>query len=327
MIKRRAFIKGAGSLLIGTSMLSTPFAHAAIGGRLLYGYPPGAVGDDLANGLLPLVAAQQGPRYSLKNIDGRNTRQATSQAKGSPADGSTLLQVLSSSFTLQPHIYTKLDFDPLKDFEPIAMLGDFTYALTLGPAVPTSVTSVRSFMAWLRDNPEYRNIGVAIYGTFGHLALRIMARNNDVPLRGLPYKGSPAMLDDLNNGTLAAAFTVATDFPEKPRYTRLRCIAVTSRERLKYWPQVPTLYEEGFTDLDIVGWFGWFAPAGTPASVIAPMRERLSQVLPSSQYLALQQSLLMTGSSVDPVRIQARMAQESARYADLLNRYSVGRID
>jgi tripartite-type tricarboxylate transporter receptor subunit TctC len=330
MIKRRTFIQGSAALLASTSLLRTSWSQAAPGGRLLYGYPPGAVGDQLANGVLPLLQAQDGPHYSLHTVEGRNTRLASLQAKASPANGTTLLQVLSSSFTLQPHIYKKLDFDPLTDFEPIAMLGEVTYALTLGPVVPASVNSVKSFFAWLQINPEYRNIGVSIYGTLGHLALRILARNNDiddVPLRGQPYKGTAAMLNDLHQKGLAAAFTVASNFGDKDAHKDLRPIAITSRERLKYWPGVPTLYEQGFTDVDITGWFGWFAPKGTPAAVTGALRERLKGLQASAQYSALQAQLLMVDTSTDPLQIDARIREESARYAKLLGTYALGKID
>lgn len=330
MIKRRTFIQGAATLMAGTGLLHAPWTQAAPGGRLLYGYPPGAVGDQLANGVLPLLAAQHGPQYHLQNIEGRNTRLAALQAKAAPADGTTLLQVLSSSFTLQPHIYKKLDFDPLQDFEPIALLGDVTYALTLGPVVPAQVNSVKSFFSWLEDNPEYRNIGVSIYGTLGHLALRILALNSDVkdvPLRGQPYKGTAAMLTDLHQQGLAAAFTVASNLNDKAAHKDLRAIAVTSRERLKYWPDVPTLYEQGFNDLDITGWFGWFAPRGTPAAVTGPLRERLRGLQASAPFGALQERLLMTNASVDPLKIEARIREESARYAKLLDTYKLGKID
>lgn len=327
MIKRRTFIQGAAGLALGASLARTPWAEAAAGGRLLYGYPAGAVGDQLANGVLPLLAAADGPHYDLQIIEGRNTRMASLQARDAPANGSTLLQVLSSSFTLQPHIYQKLDFDPFKDFEPLAAMGDVTYALTLGPVVPATVTSVSGFVAWLRDNPEYRNIGVSIYGTLGHLALRILARNSDVPLRGQPYKGTTAMLTDLSSQGLAAAFTVASNFSDKLAHKDLRPIAITSRERLKYWPNVPTLYEQGITDLDITGWFGWFASRATPASVTTPLRERIKALQASAPFGALQQRLLMVNASADPVQIQARMAEESARYAKLLATYTVGKID
>jgi tripartite-type tricarboxylate transporter receptor subunit TctC len=326
MIKRRTFIKGAASMA-ASGLLRTPWAQAASGGSLLYGYPLGAVGDQLANAVLPLLAAGNGPHYNLQIVEGRNTRLASLQAKAAPADGSTLLQVLSSSFTLQPHIYNRLDFDPRKDFEPIATWGDVTYALTLGPAVPTTVNSVPSFFAWLRDNPEYRNIGVSIYGTLGHLALRILTRKSDVPLRGQPYKGTAAMLGDLNNQSLAAAFSVASNFSDKNAHKNLRPIAITSRERLKYWPDVPTLYEQGFSDLDITGWFGWFAATGTPTAVTGPLRERIKGLQASAPFAAVQERLLMVQGSTDPVQIATRIRDESARYARLLETYSLGKID
>lgn len=327
MIRRRSFIQGAGSLLLGAGLVRGGPVQAAPGGRLLYGYPAGAAGDELANGVLAMLGSHGGPRYHLENVEGRNTRAATERAKTSLPDGATLLQVLSSSFTLQPHIYSRIGFDPLTDFEPIALLGEACYSLTLGPVVPATVTDVSTLLGWLRDNPEYRSVGVSIYGTLGHLALRMLARNSDVTLRGQPYKGSVSMLTDLSNGNLAAAITVASNFTGKGAQSQLRSIGVTGRERLKYWPQVPTLKEQGFDDLDLVGWFGWFAPAGTRSAVTGDLRQLLGPIQASAEYRALQARLLMFGGSVDPQLIRARIAQDSEQQATLLKTYMLTRVD
>lgn len=335
MIDRRKFMQGAGTLMLGAGLLQHPLARAAAsgGGRLLYGYPAGGIGNFLAEGVIPLLAAQDGPAYQLFNVDGRNTRTATLQAKAAPADASTLLQVLSSSFTLQPNIYKKLDFDPVTDFTPIALFGDFPFSLTVGPAVPLQVNSVASFIQWLKEdgNPTNRSIGVSIYGTLGHLALRMIARGSDVPLRGQPYNGSAAMIKDLDNQSIAACFTVAGNGLGKGfgkgSHDHLRSIAVTGRERLKYWPDVPTLYEQGYTDADLTGWFGWFAPAGTPDEVTGPLRARIASVQASAEYQSLHARLLLTQVSLTPEQIRQRIGNERSQYAALLNKYAINQVE
>jgi len=335
MIDRRAFLQGASTLMLGAGLLTHPLARAAAsgGGRLLYGYPAGGIGNYLAEGVLPMLAAQDGPSYHLMNVDGRNTRTATLQAKAASPDASTLLQVLSSSFTLQPNIYKKLGFDPAADFTPIALFGDFPFSLTVGPAVPPEVKTVAGFIQWLKDdgNPTYRSIGVSIYGTLGHLALRMIARGSDVPLRGQPYNGSAAMLKDLDNQSLAACFTVAGNGLGKGfgkgSHEHLRPIAVTGRERLKYWPGIPTLYEQGYKDADLTGWFGWFAPAGTPDTVTAPLRARIATVQASPEYQRLQERLLLTQVSLTPEQIRARIGKERNQYAALLHEYAINQVE
>ena len=328
MMTRRGFMQGSAGLMLGSALPGHGWAAGpSVANRLLYGYPPGATGSRLANACLPLLDGDAGPNYRLENLDGRNTRLASEMAVKSPADGSTLLQVLSSSLTLTPSLYKTQTFDPLRDFQPLALMGDFPFALALGPMVPKTVVNLQQYLDWVVDNPEARNIGVSIYGSLAYLAVRILARDTDSSVRVLPYNGTAAVLDDLRNQNLAAAFlTAGSDVSADPNAV-VRAIGVTTRQRLSFWPQIPSLHEQGCKTMDLTGWFGWFAPAAVPEKIIDPLLERIARMQTTQGYAAIQKKLLLTQVSMNPDEIRSRMSEEIGLYRALVRDYRINQMD
>ncbi|WP_263146717.1 tripartite tricarboxylate transporter substrate-binding protein [Pseudomonas sp. RIT-PI-AD] len=328
MIDRRTFLRGAGTLLIASGL---PSARAADQGpkkgRLLFGYPPGATGTQLAQGCLPVLAGL-GMDYRLENIDARNTREASEQVKNGPPDGSVLLQAQSTSMCLLPNVYNSLGYDPLKDFSPLATLGEFALSLTVGALVPTNIATVAQYLAWLSDNPDFRDVGFSIYGSQGHLSTLILARSKGVTVRAQPYRGSAMMINDLLNGTLAAGFTAAGN-GNASLWTggKLRSLGVTTAKRVAYWPGIPTLLEQGVTDMDINAWFAWYAPAATPAEVTGGLRQKLAALQTSPQFATLQKQLLLTPLVLTPEQIDQRTREEIAHYGQLVKTYDLNKLE
>ncbi len=328
MISRRTFLKGSAASLLGSAVASPTLAYASAdpataSKRLIFGYPAGASGSRLAAGCLPLLDAD----YRLDNIEGRNTRNASDTVRSALPDGETLLQVISSSLTLFPSVYKHLEFDPLTDFAPVALMGDFPYALAVGPLVPRQVTTLSHYLHWVADNPDARNVGVSIYGSLGHLAVRILARESGAAVRVQPYSSTKAVIQDLKDRNLAAAFLAPGNGLSVDGSTPMRVLGVTSRQRLSYWSQLPSLAEQGIDNMDITGWFGWFAPAATPASILQPLRERIALMQRTPGYAALQQQLLLTQVSQSPAQITARMREEIQAYRALVDTYRISKMD
>lgn len=328
MIDRRRFLTRTAALLAATSLGARAWAQPPGDGRLLFGYPAGALGSEVATGALAVLAASGGPRYRLENIEGRNTRTATETAKVAAPDGLTLLQGQSTSMCLLPNVYKTASFDPLKDFTPLATVGEMTLSLTVGPIVPAKVTRLKDYLDWLSDNPEYNNIGFAIYGGEGHLATLILARSSGMSIKPQAYKGSLMMISDLLNGSLSAVITAAGNGrPQMWANGKLRTLGVTTEQRLAHWPSVPSLAEQGIQDMNLGAWYGWFAPAATPANVVAPLREKIVAMQATPAYAELHKRLLLTQQRLDPEQIEARIRHETARYAQLVATYGPAKIE
>ena len=325
MINRRSFLGSASLLAIAASLPGFARANDPAKGRLVFGVAPGSVGNQLAGTTLNILAKQFNTDYHLDILDARNTLQASETVKLAPADGSTLLQTQSSSMTLFPSLYRSLAYDPMKDFTPLALMGDYSFALTVGPAVPASVTTVDQYLAWVKENPDFRDIGFTVYGSQSHLISMVLGRDKEVAIRPQSYKSIPSMMDDLQKQILGAAITVAGN-ATLANAKGLRALAVTGGERLQGWPNVPTFAESGVSNMEIKGWYAWFAPANLPPTTAQQWREKLAAVQATPDYAALQQRLLLKQVSLSPEQIHARMRSETATYAKLVESYSLSQI-
>lgn len=319
-MKRRAFVVGAAAAFMAVRSTRL-FAEAAPTQRLVFGLPPGALGSTLANGTLDILNARFNSGYALQTIDSRNTLQATETVKLAPPDGSTLLQVQSGSMTLFPSTYRNLKYDPIADFTPLAVMGMYTFTLTMGPAVPDVVNDVISYLAWVEQNPDYRDLGFALYGSQSHLLALMLAREKEVALRAQSYKTAGAMLGDLQHGNLAACITMAGNTVGLGK--GCRTVAVSSPTRLGSWPSVATFSEQGLQNLTMQGWYGWFAPAQLPASTANNLREQIMAAQATPEFKALQAKLLLTPVTMTPAQIHERMNLEITEYQHLVKSYGL----
>lgn len=331
MIDRRGFLLGATGVLAGTALMPSLRAEAAgppKSGRVLFGYPPGALGSLIGRGLTKILADEEGMTYAFSNVEGRNTRLASEQAMVAVPDGATLLQAQSTSMTLLPNVYKHLGYDPIRDFAPLAVFGDFTFSLTVGPMVPRSVSNLRDYVAWVKATPDARDVGFSIYGSQGHLSVLMLSQMLDVAIRPLPYKGTAMMIEDLSDGHIAAGFTAAGN-GNADLWTNgtLRSIGVTRGKRLPYWPSIPTLQEQGVEGMDIGGWYGWFAPSRTPSDVVSQWRETLGRIQRSPAYRTLNEQLLITDLNVAPDQISHFMQQDTEHYRRLVSVLGLAMLD
>ncbi|WP_213878944.1 tripartite tricarboxylate transporter substrate-binding protein [Pseudomonas sp. dw_358] len=328
MINRRRFLASSSVLLAGASIGAGSNWAQAADRRMLFGYPPGAMGTDLGKGALQVLAGVGGPGYRFDNIEGRNTRLACETFKASPADGLTLLQAQSTTLCLLPNVFKTKTYDASADFMPLACIGEMSLSLTVGPAVPNSVTTLDHYVSWLADNPDYRNVGFSIYGSDGHLATLILARATGTTIKPQPYKGSLMMINDLLDKNLSAGIT-ASGNGGLDLWTsgKLRSLGVTTAQRLSYWPNVPTLAEQGVKAMDLTTWFGWFAQGQTPSSITAPLLEKIAAMQASPAYAELHKRLLLNQPMLSPQQVTERIRKDSARYADLVATYGPAKID
>ncbi|WP_213880477.1 tripartite tricarboxylate transporter substrate binding protein [Pseudomonas sp. dw_358] len=327
MITRRHFL-GRTALLAATALAGRALADPTdAGNRMLFGYPYGAVGSKLASALLPLLAAEGGPSYHLVNQEGRNTRLASETAAHATPDGSTLLQAISSSLTLVASIYKDVKFDPVHDFTPLACVGESPYALAVGSIVPRSVTDLKGYLDWVEQNPDFRTIGVSVYGTVGHLAVRTLAVDTGTTLRAQPYQGTVPMMTDLRNQQLAAGILAPGSGAGIGPQADIRSIGVTSRQRLFAWPDQPTLAEQGASNMDFINWFAWYTQAAVPAAKLQALHQAIARMQASPAYDTTLKNLLLAPASLSPEQITARLRDETARYKALVQSFNITRFD
>ncbi|GGK09128.1 tripartite tricarboxylate transporter substrate-binding protein [Pseudomonas matsuisoli] len=325
MINRRTFIGASSALLAAASFSSLLNGQTRYSGRLISGIAAGATGDRLAKESLGILSDQFNVDYRLNVIETRETRDASVAVKTARADGSTLLQTHSGPMVLFPATYRKLDYDPLDDFTPLALMGDYSFALSLGSAVPESITSLDSYLSWVDDNPDFRDVGFSLYGSQAHLASMILSRSKEVALRPQPYKSVRSLVNDMNSGTIAAGVTITGNIGLLAD-SRVRPIAVTGRQRIEAWPHVATFFEQGVQDMDIGGWFGWFAPARMPESTVRELGDRIASMQATAAYADLQRQLMLTQVALPPAQIRERMSSEMSDYRKLVKTYGISQM-
>lgn len=325
MINRRTFIGVSSALLAGASVPSLLNSQTRYSGQLISSISSGAIGERLAKDSLDIMSDQFELDYRLNIIETRESRDASIAVKTAPADGSTLLQTHSGPMVLFPATYRQLDYDPLDDFTPLALMGDYSFALSLGSVVPASVRSLDSYLSWVDDNPGFRDIGFSLYGSHSHLASMILSRSKEVALRPQPYKSVRSLISDMNSATIAAGVTMSGNVALLGD-SRTRPIAVTGRQRIEAWPEVATFFEQGVQDMDIGGWFGWFAPAHMPESNVRELGERIGNMQATAAFGELQRQLMLTQVALPPAQIRERISSEMQNYRKLVKTYGISQL-
>jgi len=196
-------------------------------------------------------------------------------AKAVP-DGYTIVMPITS-FPANPSLYSKLPFDTEKDFAPITLVASAPLLLVVNPNLPAK--SVKDVIGLAKAKPGQLNYGNSGLGTTAHLAAELFKRTAGVEITNVPYKGGGPAVIDLIAGNIQLYFSTIPAALPQTKTGRLRAIAVTSLKRVPEIGDVPTVAESGLPGFEVVGWFGLFAPAGTPRPVIGKLNEQIVKTL------------------------------------------------
>ncbi len=201
-------------------------------------------------------------------------------ARAAP-DGYTVCGGTISSHAINPSLYAKLPYDPLKDFAPITMLATLPNMLIVHPSL--NVGSVGELVALLKANPNKYSFGSAGNGTSQHISGELFKIMTGTQMQHIPYKGSGPMIPDLLAGTIQLSFeNITTAYPQV-KAGKLRALAVTSSGRSFIAPEVPSMAEAGLIGYDISSWQAMYAPAGTPRDIVARLHAETAKILRSPE--------------------------------------------
>jgi tripartite-type tricarboxylate transporter receptor subunit TctC len=272
MMQRRSFVQAIGSsAALGALSPIRANAQAIEQVKIFYGFPPGSAGDSVARRVGEKLAGSAYVKSPgvVENKPGAGGRIALESLKAAPADGSVLALSPFSCTAIYPHIYARLSYDPFKDFVPVSIGAVMHHGLAVGPLVPASVKTVKDFLAWAKANPKDASYGSPAAGSTPHFIGALLGLNNNVELKHVPYRGSVPGVTDVVGGQIASMVTPSGDFIANHRAGKLRLLATSGRQRSPFSPEVPTFAEQGFPELTTEEWFGFYAPARTPAPVLA----------------------------------------------------------
>jgi tripartite-type tricarboxylate transporter receptor subunit TctC len=261
--------------------------------RMLVGFAPGGGTDTTARAMGNKLGERLGQQIIIDNRPGAAGNIATDILSQSTPDGYTILMGTIAALAINPSLYKKLPFDPLKDLQPISRAVDSTNILVVHPSVPAK--SVKELVALAKTKPL--NGGSSGVGGAGHLALELFNLQAGTKIVHVPYKGGGPSIVDLVAGNIDLIFATAASSVPHIKSGRLRALAVTTGKRSGLVPELPTVAEAGLKGFEANNWYGILAPAKTPRNAIDRLNKEIVAVLNLQDIKAL---LFKSGLDIAP---------------------------
>jgi len=245
--------------------------------RLVVTFPPGGSSDAAARIVAPKLAERLGQPVVVDNKPGAGGGVGLEQVAKSQADGYTLVLAAAGGLTANPSLYTKLNYDPVRDFAPVTSFGTSPFVLIANPSLPAK--TIGEVLSMAKRQPGKLSYASGGNGTAMHLSGELVKSMGGVHILHIPYRGSgPAMLSVMSGETQLAVVDLAT-VAGQLQSTRLKVLGVMDRQRSSLAPDLPTLAETGLKDFDAAGWFAILAPAATPQPIVTRLNTEITAIL------------------------------------------------
>ena len=251
--------------------------------RILVGFAPGGGTDIQARIVQPKLAEALGAPVVVENKPGAGTALAAAEVARSAPDGYTLLYTFNGTFAQLP--FTQhVTYDPFKDFTPLSLGARGSQLLVVHTSVP--VKNIQELKEYGRAHPGMLNIASFGTGTSSHIFAELLMRQSGIDMVHVPYKGAGDAAKDLLAGRVQLMFDAATTAIQNINTGKLRALGVVAPERSKFLPDVPTFTEQGLKGIDLVGWLGWYGPAGMPKPIVQRLNAALVKALANPEVKA-----------------------------------------
>ena len=319
-----SFIKSSTiAVLIALTALTGSWASAAFPDkplRLIVPFPAGGAADVMARGMAQRWGEELGQQVIIDNRGGAGGSTAAEAAARAAPDGYTLFFATMGTNAINPALYPKLRYDPLKDFAPISLTHITPRVLVVSAALPAKNVADLVALAKSKTRNDGLTYGSAGSGSSSHLSGALFEMLAGVNMVHIPYKGSAPLLTDMLAGRVDMTFDSYAVYEEHIKSGRVRALGVTSASRMKALPQVPTLAEAGLKGYDVSNWLGVVAPAGTPKEALGVLHAALGRAMATP---ALRQQLQTLG--IEPVfgtpeEFGALMRSEVPKWAGIVKR-------
>lgn len=292
--------------------------------RLVLPYPPGGGSDTIARPLAQRLTARLGQQVVVDNRGGAGGAIGMENAARSAPDGYTIVMALTAQLAVNPSLFRKLPYDPVKDFTPITQMADGPYILVVHPSLP--VKSVKEFIALARKRPGEIAYASSGNGSGGHLAAVLLGTMTGIKMLHVPYKGGGPALVDLLAGNVQMLFSTYAAGKGHIKSGRIRALAVSTAKRPSVIPDLPTVAEAGVPGYAAGVWYAMLAPAGTPRDIVDRLNREIIAVLKDPGY-----SKILFSGAIDPVgstpeALTELIKSEMAKYAKLVKDAGV-RVD
>ncbi len=314
-VMHRALATLAAATLVSLGVVPAPaFAQH----RILVNYPPGGGLDATARMLAEKLSESSGRSYVVENRAGAAGAIGAAALKGAPADGSVLLFAPDSNISVYPHTVKKPAYVPLTDFVGIAHGGIYRIALAAHAGVPAK--DVKELAAWSKTQSAQVGYGTAGAGTNLHFFGTLLVQVTGANMTHVPYRGTVPAITDLVAGHVAAAVLPMGSLLSHVRSGKIKYLAQTGDDRSVNAPDVPSFKELGYPMLAVSGWYGLFAPAGTPADVVNRINEVVVRTLRTQDGRERMRKFELEIREMTPADFQAMVKADTERWAPIIQK-------
>lgn len=273
-ITRRTLL-GAAALLASACAAAQGYPAKAI--RVVVPFPPGGGTDIIAREVTQKVASTTGWTFVIDNKPGAGGNLGVDAAAKAPADGYTIVLGQTSNLAINPTLYSKLPYNPVKDLAPIGLVASAPLVIVV--PTPSAFKTLADLVAAAKARPGEVNFASPGNGTVAHLTGEQFQKTAGVKFQHIPYKGANQALTDVISGQVQIYVSSVPSVLQQIRTGKLRALAVTSAKRVDDLPQTPTVGESGYKGFDAITWFGFLAPAGTPRDVVVRLNAEFNKAL------------------------------------------------
>lgn len=318
-MNRRIALALALAASIGSVPLATAQTYPSRPVTYVVPFTPGGTTDVIGRAIGEGLTASLGQPVVIENKPGAGGAVGAEFVAKAKPDGYTLLGGTISTHAINASLYKNLPYDPVKDFEPITLVGFIPNALYVNPNI--GVNNVKDLVAYLKKNPDKATFASSGAGTSTHLAGELFGDLAGIKLTHIPYKGTPQAFTDVVGGQVTFMFDQLTAGLPLVKGGKLKLLAVTSPTRTSLSPETPTMMEAGIPNFEMVSWQAVYAPKGTPKPVVDKLNAEIVKVLKSP---AVSEKLMnangMTVVASSPAELTALMQKEIPRWADLVKK-------
>ena len=283
--------------------------------RFIVPYAPGGSSDVLARTLGQKLGAALGQTFVIDNRPGAGSMVGTDLAAKAPADGYTII-LSDMPHTINPGIYPKVPYDPVRDFAPITTVGVSPMFLFVNPVVKAQ--NVREFIALAKAQPGKLSIASGGTGATTHLMAELLQSHAGIKLTHVPYKGAGPALTDVVAGQIPATFTSMATAAPFAQSGRLRILGVTSAKRLAAFPDVATFEESGVSGMIVEHWWGIMAPAGVPKTIVDKLQGAIVNAVNSPDVRERFSVLAVEPRTMRPQEFRALIETDVRRWAKVI---------
>src|SRR5688572_31571033 len=283
--------------------------------RIVVPFPAGGGVDTTGRLIGQKLAEALGKPFVIDNRPGANGMIGSEIVATSPKDGYTLM-VNGANFVTTPSLYSKVTYDPIKDFAPISLLSVAPNVLVVHPSLPAN--SVKELIALAKARPGHVNFAGSGSGSTPHLAAELFNTLANVKMVHVPYRGTSPAIVGLMSGEASVMFMPTTNAVQLVKAGKLRALAVTSRERVAAMAELPTVSESGLKGYESSQWYGVLAPIGTPADILNLLNAHIAKIMqaPDMKQRLTAEGLVTVGSTRD--QFATHIKAEAAKWAKVI---------